>query len=403
MADPRVLIIDPDGATIKFLTQSLEQDGYQVFSARTAKEGLIIAWRDRPHILIIDPAIKDIPIAELVQKLRHDSRTSHRVYIAFSSLEAPDAIQSMLEMGFDEYIPKEIEALPNLKRVMGLQLAKSSAVPRDSQPLQSFKPVQEGASRNGKVIVFLSAKGGTGTSSICANIANIIARRNQDANVAVIDMVLPLGSISSIVGYDGRMNLVRVSGMTSAETTPGFFRENLNRILRWDFHLLAGPHDPDESEQLNVARVPIIVDTMKQAFDYVIIDLGRSLSRISLPIILAADQVVLVLGVDTATVDLTETIWNFLREKGLQPRQTYGLINRAVGHEGLSKRDIEDRLDLPIHVAIPYTQVNFTLSNNQHIPYVDKFPDDTAALTMLQTANDLKSKTVLTQKTMGNF
>lgn len=392
MTSPRILIIDPDAASLNFLRQSFSQDGFQTIGASSAKEGLIAAWRDRPHVLLIDPAVSDMPVSELIGKLRNDPRTAQRIYIAFSSLGDPSAIQPILELGFDEYFPKEQDALPNLKNMIGEMLSRSAALAQDSVPRSAEQAMPHAAAKEGRMIVVLSAKGGTGTSSICANVAQMLAHRQPNKTVALVDLVLPIGSIHSMVNYSGPINIVPVSHMKATETGIAYFQKNLPRIPRWNFYLLAGPQDPHESAELNVASVPVILKTMKAAFDLVIVDIGRSLSRIAMPIILSADQVMLITSVDKATVDLTETVWNYLREQGLQPRQMYALINRAVGHEGLSKPEVEDRLNLDIQMVIPYTNVNFTMANNQYVPYADKFPDDAATLSLMQAANDLRDK-----------
>ena len=67
-------------------------------------------------------------------------------------------------------------------------------------------------------MVFLSAKGGTGTSSLCANIAMCLGSEKIDTRVAVMDLVLPIGSIADIVGYADQMNLV-ISGKRRPITT----------------------------------------------------------------------------------------------------------------------------------------------------------------------------------------
>jgi MinD superfamily P-loop ATPase len=52
-------------------------------------------------------------------------------------------------------------------------------------------------------MVFLSAKGGTGTSTLCANLATYIQQTNTESRVVVADLVLPIGSMGSIVGEEG--------------------------------------------------------------------------------------------------------------------------------------------------------------------------------------------------------
>ena len=68
--------------------------------------------------------------------------------------------------------------------------------------------------------------------------------------MVVVDMVLPIGSIAPIVGYEGPQNIVTVAEMPPEETTPEFFRDNLAELKPWRFNLLAGSPDPESSNHL---------------------------------------------------------------------------------------------------------------------------------------------------------
>ena len=74
----KVLIIDPNKNSLQYLAEEVNKAGYDVFSETSGKEGLISAWRERPHVVVIGPIIPDIPIEELLHKLRYDRRTSRR-------------------------------------------------------------------------------------------------------------------------------------------------------------------------------------------------------------------------------------------------------------------------------------------------------------------------------------
>jgi hypothetical protein len=46
--------------------------------------------------------------------------------------------------------------------------------------------------------------------------------------VVVLDLVLPIGSIAPIVGYEGQQNIVTITDMPSGyETTPEFFQHGI--------------------------------------------------------------------------------------------------------------------------------------------------------------------------------
>jgi len=129
----------------------------------------------------------------------------------------------------------------------------------------------------------------------------------------------------------------------------------------------------------------------------VLVDLGRSLSKISLPIIHDADLVILILSTDLSTVNHTKKLWHYLREQGVDPKRVFPILNRAVGLEGLTKAEAEKILEIEIRLMIPYMMGNFTLANNQHLPISLKFPTDTASMVMKQAAIEMSQKVVKMQ------
>lgn len=241
----------------------------------------------------------------------------------------------------------------------------------------------------GYLLVFLSAKGGTGTSSLCANFAMTIRNNKPEASVVVLDLVLPIGSIAPIVGYEGNIDLVSVAGLPPAETTREYFHKHLPEIDLWKFQLLAGATDPDGANELNVVRIPEIIRELQASFDYVVVDLGCSLSCISLPIIQKADLLVLTVSTDQNTIANTKTIWEYLQAQGIDAQNVYAILNRAIGLEGLSKVEAEDIIGLKIKTMMPYLGSNFALANNLHQPSIAKYPNETAAIVFKDTADDM--------------
>ena len=186
-----ILVIDGDSASRNYLAAMLGKSGYTVLLASLGREGLILAWRDKPDIIILDPVLPDLTGLELVTRLRQDRRTSKVPCVALSSREDSQEMTALLAAGCNEYLVKSSQAPQKLLELL----------PRLLNIVQTPE-------KQGKLIVFLSAKGGTGTSSLCANIATCLASAKTDNKVAVMDLVLPIGSIAHIVGYERRLNLV---------------------------------------------------------------------------------------------------------------------------------------------------------------------------------------------------
>ena len=373
MAGNKILITDADVASRNFIGAMLQKEGYQILQAASGKEGLIAAWRDRPELIIADPTIPDLKGEDFAMRLRQDPRTAHTPLVALSSDPQPARTHSCLDAGFNEYLVKSAQVMPALVETVNRLLGNK------------VKAKKVG----GLLIVFLSAKGGTGTSSLCANIATSIVQYKPEAHIAVVDMVLPIGSIADIVGYQGDQNLITVAEMPADTITSEFFRDNLTEMANWHFHLLAGSPDPEKGNQLKVGSIGDIVNALRATYDYVLIDLGRSLSRISLPLIENADLITLIVSTDLSTISLTKTVWQYLQSKGVEASHVYAILNRAIGLEGLSKAEAEKIIGMEIKISMPYLGSNFALADNQHIPFSQKFPKDTAAIVFKDIAQQM--------------
>jgi CheY-like chemotaxis protein len=195
MSDKTILIVDADSASLNFLVRLVKEQGYFAMAANAGKDALIIAWRDRPDMIIFDPVLQDISPEEFLLKLRRDLRSSDIPILALSSSHNPIVKEVCLKAGCNDYMLKSGEIVGTLPEKIVSLIGKKQEL------------VKEG----GFLIVFLSAKGGTGTSSLCANLAMTIHHSKPESRVAVVDMVLPIGSIAPIVGYQGDLNLVSVT------------------------------------------------------------------------------------------------------------------------------------------------------------------------------------------------
>ena len=332
MPDKSILIVDADNASLNYLIRMAQEQRYSAIGAGSGKEGLITAWRDQPDLIIFDPTLQDISPEEFLLKLRRDLRSTNIPILALSRSPNPSMKDACLQAGCNEYIVKSGEVVATLPETIArIAWCKNKIVIKDG----------------GHLIVFLSAKGGTGTSSLCANYAMAIHNSKPESSVVVVDLVLPIGSIAPIVGYEGEVDLVSVTELPSAETTGEYFRKHLpsngypGNFSYWLAHLILSAQMTSR-----LGASPKIIKALQKSYDYVVIDLGRSLSRISLPIIQKADLLVLIMSTDQSTITLTKKILDYLHAQGIESQNIYAILNRAVGLEGLTKAEAEKIIGL---------------------------------------------------------
>jgi pilus assembly protein CpaE len=379
-----VLVIDADEANRNFLAQLLQKKNYRVRHAASGEDGARIVAEEPLNLVIFDTRLPDMSAMELIERFQQVPAVAEIPFVVLSSKSDPEEMQACMQAGCAEYYIKSGMVMMTL----------ADSIPRLVVEGKRLRKRRE----KGFLFVFLSAKGGTGTSSLCANIGMSMANHLPQSTVAVVDLVLPMGSIAPLVGSEEEaFNLVTVADLPVEKITPDYLKNSLLVPSHWLFHLLPGAPNPETSINLQVGHIPTVIDSLQRAYDYVLIDLGRSLSKISLPIIQSADLVVLVLGTDLSTVNHTQKLWHYLRGQGIDASRMFPILNRAVGLEGLTKAEAEKILGLEIKLMMPYMMGNFALANNQHMPIIVKFPTDTATMVMKQAAMEMSQKVVKMQ------
>jgi len=99
-AAPRVLIVDDDGATADSFSRTLRLEGYEVWAALSAEEGLTLAQTHHPHAIVLDLRM---PLTSGLQFLR-------AIRAIPGLVTTPVAIVTG-DYGLDDDIRDEIKAL----------------------------------------------------------------------------------------------------------------------------------------------------------------------------------------------------------------------------------------------------------------------------------------------------
>jgi pilus assembly protein CpaE len=389
MADEKRVLLVQGGPGASNATAALRAAGYAAGAVATGKEGLIEAWRSRPDLIIVDLALSDLPGLELIRRLRADARTAQTPLLLFTTqtdmkdlLEAKRAGVSEVvaaRPGAEAELVQKVQALlPHAGAVAGASVGAGAAASAAEPP--------------GKLIAVMSAKGGVGTSSIAVNLAHSLAAQAAGKRVAVVDLVLPLGSLSQIAGATSAGTIVDATKLPAAQLTPELVARMAVSVPTWQFFLVSGPADPAAAQELQLDRLETFFTSLRHAYDYVMVDLGRALSRVSLPIIYHASAIVLVISPDISTVALTKTTLKYLESQGVMRHRMFPVLNRAVGLEGMNRAELETELGLKVVGLIPHFDISFTLANNQHQPLINHVRNESTRFVFRDLASELLAK-----------
>jgi two-component system cell cycle response regulator DivK len=71
----KVLVVDDNGNTLMLEKDLLEVAGFEVFDAENATDGIAIAKREKPDIILMDVRLPDMRGTEAARILRQDKET----------------------------------------------------------------------------------------------------------------------------------------------------------------------------------------------------------------------------------------------------------------------------------------------------------------------------------------
>ena len=99
----KVLVVDDDKNNLMLEKDLLEVAGFEVFEAENASDGIAMARREKPDIIIMDVRLPDMPGSEAVRILRPDKEILHIPIVfvtAFVMAEGREELRDITNSGF---------------------------------------------------------------------------------------------------------------------------------------------------------------------------------------------------------------------------------------------------------------------------------------------------------------
>lgn len=117
MAGERILVVEDNAQNLKLVRDVLEFKGYQVIAAGTGEEGVELAGREKPALVLMDIQLPGISGVEAFQRIRNEPATADIPVVALTASAMPSDRKTILAAGFDGYETKPI-GVAQLTRVV---------------------------------------------------------------------------------------------------------------------------------------------------------------------------------------------------------------------------------------------------------------------------------------------
>ncbi len=116
----KVLIVDDEPDILEFLKYNLKKEQYQVLTASNGRDGIELAIKELPDLIILDIMMPEMDGIEVCRRLREMDEFKQTL-IAFLTARNEDYTQiAALDYGGDDYIAKPIKPGVFLSRIKAL-------------------------------------------------------------------------------------------------------------------------------------------------------------------------------------------------------------------------------------------------------------------------------------------
>lgn len=114
MNTARILVVEDNPLNLKLVRDVLEFAGYEVVDAGTGEEGLQVAGRRPPDLVLLDLQLPGIDGMETLRRLRAEVLDAQVPVVAVTALAMAEDRTAAAAAGFDGYVEKPISvrALP---------------------------------------------------------------------------------------------------------------------------------------------------------------------------------------------------------------------------------------------------------------------------------------------------
>ena len=364
----KILAVDDSPISLKLLTSTLTQAGYEPIPATNGTEALKLADEVHPDLVILDVMMPDMDGYEVCRRLRRNRNTAR---LPIMMLTAQDSLEEKVkgfDAGADDYMIKPFQPPELQARIAGL-------LRRAAPQMQTTvaEPIE------GKSIAVFSLRGGVGVSTVAANLA-VGLTQLWGTPAVLVDLALTAGHAALMLNLSPRTTWADLAQPEMEDIDA----ELLNQVLlshTSGTRILAAPRRAEQGEMLTAEKIAGVLALLRRAYQYIVIDLPHDFHDTTLAGLDHADEILILLAPELASVMNTANTLEVFETLESPKDKVRLALNYAIEKPGLTRNGIEEALRRPMNVIVPYASEAMTLAINQGTPPVfDKPTEQMGAL-----------------------
>ncbi|WGL53811.1 AAA family ATPase [Nocardioides sp. BP30] len=242
----------------------------------------------------------------------------------------------------------------------------------------------------GKVLTVWSPKGGVGKTTMAVNLGLALAEKGA-RRVCVVDLDLAFGDVAITMQLFPTHSIEHAVGSEDAidtELLEGLLTRHHDAMM-----VLAAPSHPDVRDRISATLVSQVIRTLKQTFDYVVVDTAPAFDEQTLTALDETDDIVVVATLDVPTLKNVKVALETLDMLDIASDHRHLLLNRADDEVGISADRVEGILGMRPRARVA-SSIEIAAATNAGKPIVLRDPHHPTSLAIRELASLLAGQSV---------
>lgn len=347
------VLVEPDAPTVSSLLKAMPPGSHGVNAPDR-----MLAWLDQhpdEYVVVLGPGLVLETALGVAEELRI-SRPTVSVVLVVHALDTSVLTRAM-KAGARDVVQADEPA------------AVGAAIRQAHQLFEALRG-PGGAMHVGRVVTVFSPKGGVGKTTMAVNLALALTEGGARkvclvdldlafGDVAITMQLFPTHSIEQAVGAEDSLDMTMLDALLTRHQD--------------SLMILAAPPHPDVRERVTPVLVSRILRTLKEGFDYVVVDTAPSFDDQVLTALDETDECVIVATLDVPTLKNVKVALETLEMLNIASGHRHLVLNRADDAVGIGPDKVEAILGMHVSTQIA-TSVDIAAATNAGTPIVGHDP-----------------------------
>ena len=389
----RVVFIGEPGPIQQQITTALNtQMEFELVDVLSSRDRLTREIRaTEPHLLLVDHVLEGIPTLDLLDDLA--LQFPDLAIIAILPKDDAVLVQQVMLAGARAFLVQpftQVNLITTLKRVKELENRRQqSKVIATTKGSDSSIPVRS--------IAVFSPRGGTGVSTIAANLAVAIQLYTKK-QVLLLEGKQFFGHLDVLMNIRSR-NTIADLLPHAATMDEGLIHDVVVQHVS-GIHVLLGPGDLQIAQGIRPDDLYNVFIGLQKVYPFIVIDAGSHLNENTVTLLDASDRILLVTNPDLAALHDASRFIQISKTLAYPSDKTLVILNRENIQGGIRTNDVEGALHNQLYAHIPDDSANALRSLNRGIPVIMKYGRSSMSKALIALAKNLMSMKVATQGTV---